>query len=66
VPLATVAPASGTNQGTGRKTRPHLPLGTQVGRVAGIRRPRWQRVPKGTGLGPSPVIHGHAANAGVH
>jgi hypothetical protein len=55
VPLATVAPASGTNQGTGRKTRPHLaPLESKWVALPGFRRPRRHAVPKGTGLAPVP------------
>jgi hypothetical protein len=55
VPLATVAPASGTNQGTGRKTRPHLPpLEPKWVALSASVAPAGSAVPKGTGLVPVP------------
>lgn len=57
MPLATVAPASGTNQGTGRKTRPHLaPLEPKWVTLPASVAPAGRAVPKGTGLVPVPRV----------
>src|SRR5262249_2925060 len=55
VPLATVAPASGTNQRTGRKTRPHPPPLAARGMVPPPPAPpAGSTVLKGTGFVPVP------------